>query len=292
MRNNVLPDRNSVQAVERAADLLFALAAAPAAPALRELAHAVGCSTSTVLRLLTALEKKGLVERDPLTRRYSLGPRVHALASARSRGADLYARALPHMRALRDQSGESVVLQVRAGDQHICLAQVESRHEIRRHVAVGQVFPLTRGATAQVLRAFGEPAWGEPEDTPPSLADRRARAAGLPRGLAAVRAAGYAVSLEEREPGVSAIAAPIFDAHGAVWAALVVSGPAQRFGPTRMRAVATPLRTAALAISREQGYRGAYPGLAEEAGQPRLASAPTAPGEVRRGSRATRSAPQ
>jgi DNA-binding IclR family transcriptional regulator len=289
MRNYSTADRSSVQAVERAADLLFALAAAPAAPTLRELAASIGCSTSTVLRLLTALEKRGLVERDPLTRRYGLGPRVHALASARSRGADLSARALPHMRALRDQSGESVVLQVRAGDQHICLAQVESRHEIRRHVAVGQVFPLTRGATAQVLRAFGEPAAGD-EAGAPSPADQRARAAGLPRGLAAVRAAGYAVSLEEREPGVSAIAAPIFDAHGRVWAALVVSGPAQRFGPPRMRAVATPLRLAALAISREQGYRGPYPGLDPDAAMP--GSPAAAPSGLRRGSRAARAAPQ
>jgi IclR family KDG regulon transcriptional repressor len=289
MRNSEPPDRNSVQAVERAADLLFALAAAPAAPPLRDLAAGVGCSTSTVLRLLTALEKKGLVERDPLTRRYGLGPRVHALASARSRGADLYARALPHMRALRDQSGESVVLQVRAGDQHICLAQVESHHEIRRHVTVGQVFPLTRGATAQVLRAFGAPAGTAEAEGPPALADRRARAAGLPRGLAAVRAAGYAVSLEEREPGVSAIAAPIFDAHGRVWAALVVSGPAQRFGPARMRAVATPLRAAALAISRDQGYRGPYPGLAAEWDTVPAAGEPTAD---RRGRRTARSAPQ
>src|SRR5215218_6148440 len=150
MRNEA--DRNSVQAVERAADLLFALAAVGAPTGVRELGAVLGCSPSTVLRLLTALEKKGLIERDPLTRRYGLGARVHALAGGRARGSDLPSLALPYMRALRDRSGESVVLQVRAGEEHVCLAQVESHHEIRRHITVGAAFPLERGATAQVLR--------------------------------------------------------------------------------------------------------------------------------------------
>ncbi|HZS01880.1 MAG TPA: IclR family transcriptional regulator [Chloroflexota bacterium] len=243
-------DRNSVQAVERAVDLLLALAAAPQPPTLRELSQSLAVSPSTVLRLLTALEKKGLVERDPRSRRFGLGVRILALAAGRSRQADLHTRALPHMRALRDRSGETVILQVLAGQQHVCVAEVEGLHEVRRRVAVGQVFPVDRGTTAKVFRAFGPEMPNAAPPEPPS-------ADGLPRTLAEVRAAGYAVGVEEREPGGSAMSAPVFDADGRVWAALTIAAPAQRFGPAEMRPLAAPLKAAAAAISLELGYQGA-----------------------------------
>ncbi|HLH23631.1 MAG TPA: IclR family transcriptional regulator [Chloroflexota bacterium] len=244
-------DRNSVQAVERAVDLLLALAAARQPPTLRELSQQLGVSPSTVLRLLTALEKKGLVERDPLSRRFGLGVRVLALAAGRSRQSDLHTRALPHMRALRDLAGETVILQVLAGQQHVCVAEIEGLHEVRRHVAIGQVFPVDRGTTAKIFRAFSPDAAAEAPAEAPS-------ADGLPRTLAEVRAAGYAVGVEEREPGGSAMSAPVFDADGRVWAALTIAAPAQRFGPAAMRPLAAPLRAAAAAISRELGYQPAH----------------------------------
>jgi DNA-binding IclR family transcriptional regulator len=253
LRSVALPgngDRNSVQAVERAVDLLLALAAARHPPTLRELSQSLAVSPSTVLRLLTALEKKGLVERDPLSRRFGLGVRVLALAAGRSRQADLHTRALPHMRALRDESGETVILQVLAGQQHVCVAEVEGLREVRRRVEVGQVFPVDRGTTAKVFRAFGP-------EAPSELPDEPRSADGLPRTLGEVRAAGYAVGMEEREPGGSAMSAPVFDADGRVWAALTIAAPAQRFGPGEMRPLVAPLLAAAAAISLELGYQPA-----------------------------------
>jgi DNA-binding IclR family transcriptional regulator len=205
-----------------------------------------------VLRLLTALEKKGLVERDPLTRRFGLGVRVLALAAGRSRQADLHSRALPHMRALRDRSGETVILQVLAGNQHVCVAEVEGLHEVRRRIEVGQVFPVDRGTTAKVFRAYHPDLPARADDRPPSPD-------GLPRTLAETRAAGYSVGVEEREVGGSAMSAPIFDADGRVWAALTIAGPAERFGPAQMQPLAEPLKAAAAAISLELGYRPALP---------------------------------
>jgi DNA-binding IclR family transcriptional regulator len=265
-------DRNSVQAVERAVDLLLALAAAPQPPTLRDLSQELGVSPSTVLRLLTALAKKGLVERDPLTRRYGLGVRVLALAAGRSRQTDLHSRALPHMRALRDRSGETVILQVLAGHQHVCIAEVEGLHEIRRHIAVGQMFPVDRGTTAKIFRAYNAEAPATPREGPPS-------SDGLPRTLAETRAAGYSVGIEEREPGGSAMSAPIFDADGHVWAALTIAAPAQRFGPDQMRPLVEPLKAAAAAISLELGYQPGRNGLGS--GLPQTANGSPSPTDPR-----------
>jgi IclR family transcriptional regulator, KDG regulon repressor len=258
-------DRNSVQAVERAVDLLLALAAAPQPPTLRDLSGELGVSPSTVLRLLTALEKKGLVEREPATRRFGLGVRVLALAAGRSRQADLHSRALPHMRALRNRSGETVILQVLAGNQHVCVAEVEGLHEVRRRIEVGQVFPVDRGTTAKVFQAYHDIGSRTREQEGPASPD------GLPRTLTEIRAAGYSVGIEEREPGGSAMSAPVFDAEGRVWAALTIAAPAQRFGPEEMRPLAEPLKAAARAISLELGYR---PGAESEDGWGQRRSAP------------------
>jgi DNA-binding IclR family transcriptional regulator len=112
------------------------------------------------------------------------------------------------------------------------------------------VFPVDRGTTAKVFRAFGPEAVAQPASEPPSPE-------GLPRTLAEVRAAGYAVGVEEREPGGSAMSAPVFDADGRVWAALTIAAPSQRFGPDEMRPLAAPLQAAAAAISLEMGYQAA-----------------------------------
>jgi DNA-binding IclR family transcriptional regulator len=253
MRNTV--DRGSVQAVERAADLLLLLATATEPPSLRDLSQQVGHSPSTVLRLLTALEKKGLVERDPGTRRYAVGVRVVALASGRLRQLDLPARAQGRMRALRDLTGETVTLHVPAGTEHVCVAEVEGVHDVRRRVGLGRILSLERGSTGKVFRASA------PGLRPPELLPERPETDGLPRSLEQVRAAGYAVSIEEREAGVSGMSAPIYDATGRVQAALTVSGPSHRFGPAQMRALADPLREAAHGLSMELGYdhRGRAP---------------------------------
>jgi DNA-binding IclR family transcriptional regulator len=135
------------------------------------------------------------------------------------------------------------------------VAEVEGLHEVRRRVSVGQVFPLDRGTTAKIFRALA-PGATDVAGAEPASAD------GLPRTLAEVRAAGYAVGVEEREPGGSAMSAPVFDADGRVWAALTIAAPAQRFGPGEMRPLAQPLAATAAAISLELGYQDALPGLA------------------------------
>lgn len=252
-RNERTGGRESVQAVERALDLLLLIAGAAEPQSARALATRTGLSASTVLRLLTALEQKGLVERDAVTRRYALGAGALALAARRGRGADLTERALPRLRALRDTLGETVSLHVRTGDQHVCVAEIESPREVRRRVEVGRLFPLRQGATGRVFRAFGGTAAAEEDEEQDAELERRFTD-GLPRSRRMVRAEGYAASVEEREAGVSGIAAPLLDAGGQVRAVVTVSGPAERFGPERMRAAADALRAAARAISEELGY--------------------------------------
>lgn len=187
---------------------------------LAGLVEATGLSRATAHRLAVALEAHGMVRRSG-DGRFALGPRLAGLGLA-----DL---ALPVIERLRDQTGESVQLYVRRGDRRLCVASLESTHGLRTIVAVGASLPLDVGSAGKVLR-------GEPE------AARR----------------GWAQSVEEREPGVASVSAPVRDGDGRVVAAVSVSGPIGRTTRSPGRRYARAVVGAAGALGRAMnGARGA-----------------------------------
>lgn len=106
--------------------------------------------------------------------------------------------ARPTLDWLRDETGESAQLYVRQGDVRVCVLSLESPHGLRTIVPVGATLPLGVGSAGRILsgQAGGKRGWVE--------------------------------SVEEREAGVASVSAPVRDAHGAVVAAVSVSGPVPR----------------------------------------------------------------
>ena len=97
--------------------------------------------------------------------------------------------------------------------------------------------PLHCSAIGKVLLAFGA------ATLPPGRLERRTEhtitgRAALEAELATVRRRGYAVIDGELEPGLVAVAAPVYRDGGAVVAALSVSGPGTRLTPARVTDVA------------------------------------------------------
>jgi len=78
----------------------------------------------------------------------------------------------------------------------------------------------------------------------------------LEQHLQRVRKAGHAFDLEEHEPHIRCIAAPIWDHTGAVNASLSLTAPAVRMAIPRLRQLAPLIQEAGLRISRELGYQG------------------------------------
>ena len=244
-------EASGIRAVERAFDLLFRLAEGEPGVSLQQLAREVRCSKSTVHRLLTTLERIGVVERDTRSRQYRLGQRVHALAREAWPQLDLRQLALPHMRRLRDESDETVTLHLIDGPAHVVVEQCESPQEVRRVHPLGQRIPLLAGATAKAILAF------LPTDEAARIiaANQAAGQSGPSQEeLQDIRSLGYAFSLAERVPGSSAISAPIMDRTGRVCAALSISGPLFRFTLARATRCAPALLQAAASISAALGY--------------------------------------
>src|SRR3954452_15132520 len=100
---------HTVQAVDRAALLLKAVAAGPEPATVWELAERCGLNRSTAWRLLSTLERHGLVERDPLPSRYQPGYAAIQLASSTDLDA-LARRVRPILGRLASSTGEIVTL--------------------------------------------------------------------------------------------------------------------------------------------------------------------------------------
>ncbi|GIM46973.1 IclR family transcriptional regulator [Collibacillus ludicampi] len=221
-------EKGTVRAVERALDILLCFAGTETELGLSDIAKKVNLHKSTVHRLLSSLENKGFIRRHPHTDKYRLGWSVLELVSNVYQSDDLSSIVVPEMTRLRDLLGETISLYIRAGNERIRIQAVESNQPVRRVANIGRRLPLYVGASGKILLAwddresvlqlFDDPSW--PRDL-----DREEFLVSLDKA----RANGYAVSIEEREPGAAAVAVPIFDRDGTLIASLSVSGPVGRF---------------------------------------------------------------
>jgi DNA-binding IclR family transcriptional regulator len=189
----------SVGVLDKSVLVLEAVAASGGGASLAELVAATAISRATLHRLAVALEGHGLLRRTD-DGRFALGLRLVGLGHAAAEGWPLAEVARPALAALRDETGESVQLYVREGGHRVCVASLESPHELRTIVAEGAILPLAVGSAGRLL------------------------------GGEAVRS-GWTASVEERAPGVGSVSAPVLDDRsGAVVAAVGISGPIGRLG--------------------------------------------------------------
>jgi DNA-binding IclR family transcriptional regulator len=179
-----------------------------------EIVSASGMARPTVYRLLANLETLGLVRRDP-SGCVRLGLRLVRWGQA-ALDLDVVQVSRPIMAALHQETGESVQLYVPDGSVRVCVAAVDRGSGLRDTVPVGARLPLDRGSAGKVLRAFAAGGVPDADDAE----------------LATVRRRGFAESVAEREPGVASVSAPIRDPLGTVVAAICLSGPLSRLGPS------------------------------------------------------------
>ena len=224
-----------------------------------DVARELGVHRSTALRLLGTLERHGLVERDLRTAKYRLGRRLPQLASVVTGEFDLRYVARPVCEALAAALGETVTLDVLAGDVIVPIEQATASTSMVSVNWLGRRTPAHCTASGKVILAFGPPSLRQRLLAPPlerptekAITDRSE----LDRQLEAARDQGVARTYEELEVGLDAIAAPVFGADGEVVAALDVSGPSHRLRSPSGADPAGLTREKAADLSRRLGYRG------------------------------------
>ena len=250
------------RSVERALEVLRAVGESRGEPGLSDLADGLGLHKTTVFRLLGALERAEFVVRDDDRQRYQLGPALFRLATQARRATGLHEAARPELEALAHDVGETATLEVLVGHEVLILDEVHGRFLVGGAPEVGKRWPAHATSTGKVLLAAAA-AEGERGSAPArrTSSGRLVRLgprtittrAALERELEKVRRDGYAVGMEELEPGFVAIGAPVRNAHGRTVAAVSVGGPKARLSSTRVRSVAARVRRAADRISRRLG---------------------------------------
>ncbi len=251
----------SVEAIERAIQILDAFSVDHPELGVAEVARMLSLKRSTVHRALVTLEAGGLLRQIDSTQKYTLGPKVLTLAYVLQSQLSLVSIAVPYMRALRDRYNETVALHVLEGRQRMVVQQEESTHDLRRtYRDIGKVLPLHAGSPGKLLMAYLPPEEIEKAVTESGLrrftsmtiTDRSQ----LVQELAAVRQRGYAVSSGEHSPGIASISCPIANQEGRVIAAINISGPSVRLTESKALEYLPQLRESTLAISRQLGFRG------------------------------------
>lgn len=244
---------HGVTAVERGADLLVRVLESEEPVALGELASASGIPKSTASRLLSALERRGLVQQDGERGRLRPGPAILRVAERSMLERSLIEVARASLEALGAASGETINLALpgREGVEHV--AQVESRHFLGAGQWLGRSVEYHCSANGKIFMAFGRgtlPAQPLTGHTPSTITSPDE----LRRELERVRRQGIATAVDELEVGLAAMAAPVRGGGGQVVAALSISGPTLRMTPERIRELAPVLIGEAHALSGRLGH--------------------------------------
>ncbi|MBI4591622.1 MAG: IclR family transcriptional regulator [Candidatus Rokubacteria bacterium] len=229
-----------------------------AAPiSLADLSAAVGFPKPTVHRLALLLEQEGLLQKDPLSRRYLVGSALEGLAFNAIRNAPGHSIRRFHMQRLSEKIGESINLGALSGDEVVYVERVESAWPLRMDFKPGSRVPIHCTANGKLLLAY----------SPPSVRQRILRAAPFPacakntlttaaqlsRELDAIRRRGYSEDNEEFLAGVCCVAVPIRNGKREVIAGLAVMAPSARFPLEKARSYLPDLYATAEAISAQWG---------------------------------------
>src|SRR5215211_330826 len=212
------PEGYTVRAVVRAVQLLDLLReSSDGGASLQELSKRSGLAKASVYRMLRTLDWAGLVERVPGSERYRLGVRCLEFGRAYLEQVDFRREALPVLDRLRV----------------VYLEKLDSAH------AVGIMMSRVGRTAPSYCTALGKALLAALSDDPVTLLDQWAELRrhtanticdpdALRDELESIRSRGYALDLEEHEPGVRCVAASIPGLPADAAAALSIAGPAHR----------------------------------------------------------------
>lgn len=256
--------RQGIQSVEVAGPLLAALAAVESPMMLKDLAAAARMPAAKAHRYLVSLARLGLVNQDPASGRYHLGPFALELGVAALSRLDAARPAAAALEALRDELNETVVLAV-WGPLGVTFVRIaEPMRAVTVSMRTGSVAPLTVSAAGLVFAAYLPPAATAIAlkreialNRKGALPQAPATAEALDRVLAQVRREGLARAVGAFAPGVNSFAAPIFDHTGRIVFAIAVIGHAGHLGDSFDAPAAKRLRAVAAGASAQLGYRPA-----------------------------------
>jgi DNA-binding IclR family transcriptional regulator len=218
-----------IQAVDRAVLLLKSVATSATPPTVLELARACGINRSTAWRLLRTLEYHGLIDRNPVTQRYTVGYGATTIAAAVTDDM-LVRRVRPLLKDLSARTEEPVMLAVAKRFNLVYVDQVDPPHVMTPNW-LDKPLPLHATSGGKAFLAWLGPDERDvilPEELPRYTPRTITRRSELERELAEVRRTGYALCASEYEEFSSGASSAVLDSRGYPMAVVNVWGPTPR----------------------------------------------------------------
>lgn len=248
----------TIIALQRGLGLLTLFANAERGLSASEVAKQSGLPVSTVHRFLANLQSSGFLNcsEDGI---YHLGMVCIGLGYSALAQIDVRRISLPYLRELNQKTRETIHLTMRRGVSAVYVEKLDSQEPVRIYSRIGASVPLYSSAVGKVMLAYMQPQEREhllsqmelKRFTPNTVGSLQELSTILQR----VRRQGFAYDLEENEPHIRCVAAPIWDHSGAVNTSLSITGPAVRMSTTRLRELAPLVKEAGLKISRDLGHQ-------------------------------------
>ncbi len=245
-----VPDESSTL---RAFGVLELVARADGPLSLDELTQLCGLPKPSVFRILGLLQRGGLVQREPASKRYCIGARMSKLALEVMMRSPQRARRHAILQQLVAEIGETCNLTMLDGNEVLYLDRVETSSPVRVHLAAGSRVPLHCTASGKLFlsqlserqvatllgpgpyRRFTENTIIDPEE--------------LQKALRRIRNEGIGTDVGEFLEGSVAVSVPVTDAQGRVCATVAVHGPAPRVTLRSCMDFLPALRRAATAMA-------------------------------------------
>jgi IclR family KDG regulon transcriptional repressor len=243
----------SVASVSKALELLVAFSAEAPIWSLSDLARHLDVPKSTAHNLLQTLKQFDLVRQDAETRLYRIGPRALELGLLFAKSSRDLVHVRPVLRRLLDSTGETCKYGMLSNGQVVIVAAVESGFQLHTRGDIGTRWDLHSTSLGKAILA------ALPDDEAREILERRGMPKHTPatistwpemqRELNAIRERGYALDLEENEPGVRCVAAAATDPLRGTVAAISVSGPRDRVPDERIQKISGEVLAAVRAVS-------------------------------------------
>lgn len=206
----------------------------------------LGLKQSTTHRIVTSLERHGLVDRERETKRYRLGLALFAMGATAADGTGLRRLARPALMRLSAETGDTVFLMARSGFNTVCVDRQEGAYIIDSLTGhIGGQIPMGVGPASQSILAFLPPAEADviiATNTP--LYDRYGNLSShdVKAAIKDIRDRGYALDDGQLVAGISALAVPILPRGRDAVAAIAVNMTSARLTPERLVSLVRALK--------------------------------------------------
>lgn len=258
--------QRAVQSIEVGGRLLLALADSPGPLTLKDLAARAELPPSRAHPYLVSFGKLRLIEQDPATGHYALGPAALQLGLTCLHQLDPVKAALPVAQELAAATGHAVALAVWGNFGPTIIRMIEARQPLHVAMRAGTVMSILGTATGRAfasvmpterIEAAMSGPLGDPDGAQAPLL--RHREAELREAANEVRQHGVARAVGRPIPGVNAFSAVAFDHEGEPVLVITALGHQDRFPSAWDSSAADAVRKAAAQISGRLGWRAAAP---------------------------------